>query len=155
MATTKTTGAAHPNRHLALLPLAIQFAGLYGMFGVAYQNGYVRSLIDVLTAEHPLLPGSTNPVLLRFFGIPPLDRLLSLAQVMYANFTDGSSPSSSLYALQFGGQLISVSAIIWIEGARVGNQKVKLFLYARYHTANARGLAAYADNFDSGRCRGC
>lgn len=62
--------------------------------------------------KHPLLPGSKNPVLLKFFKIPPLDHLLSLAQVMYANFFDGSSPQSSLYALQFGGQLVSLSVII-------------------------------------------
>ena len=98
------------------------------MFGVAYQNGYIQSLIDVLTAKRPLLPGSTNPVLLQFFRIPPLDHLLSLAQVMYTNFTDGSSPKSSLYALQLSGQLVSLSVIIWIESARMGNQKTKMFL---------------------------
>jgi len=122
------TDTAHSNRVAALLPLAIQLAGLYCMFGVAYQNGYIQSLIDILTAKCPLLPGSTNPVLLQFFRIPPLDHLLSLAQVMYANFTDGSSPKSSLYALQFSGQLVSLSVIIWIESARMGNQKTKMFL---------------------------
>lgn len=104
--------SAHSNRLSALLLLFIQLAGIYCMFGVAYQNGYVQSIIDVLTSKHPLLPGSENPVLLKFFRIPLLDHLLSLAQVMYTNFFDGSSPQSSLYALQFGGQLVSVSVII-------------------------------------------
>lgn len=97
------------------------------MFGVAYQNGYIQSMIDIMTSKHPLLPGTRNPVLLKFFKIPPLDHLLSFAQVMYANLLDGSSPQLSLYALQFGGQLASLSAIIWIEGARTGNQKTKMF----------------------------
>lgn len=125
---TTMEGHSRSNRKLAMLPLAIQIAGLYCMFGVAYQNGYVQSLINVLSGERPSLPGSSDAVVLRFFRIPPLDRLLSLAQVMYANFTDGSTPPSSLYALQFGGQLISLSTIVWIESARVGNSKTRLFL---------------------------
>ena len=61
-----------------------------------------------------------------------MDRFLSLAQVMHVIFTDGSSLSSSLYALQSGGQLISVSAMFCIERARMGHHGSDLFLYARH-----------------------
>lgn len=48
-----------------------------------------------------------NPILTRFSGFVPLDKLLTLAGVMFANLTDSSAPQLSLYAFHFTGQLVS------------------------------------------------
>ena len=41
---------------------------------------------------------------------------------MFANIPDGSTPQLSLYASQFAGQLVPVSAVVVIEGNKRGNR---------------------------------
>ncbi|GAB1315304.1 hypothetical protein MFIFM68171_05514 [Madurella fahalii] len=73
------------------------------MFGQIYRNGYIRHLLDIMTSPKPVLPGSQAPLLTRYL--------------------DGSDPALSLYAFQFGGQLVPIFLAIMIEGSRMGNSK--------------------------------
>jgi hypothetical protein len=101
------------------------------MYGLVVQNGYVKALLQLRNHGPHLLPGSNHPILTRFIGIPPLDKLLTLAGVMFANVTDGSHPQLSLYGSYFGGQLIGIFTIMVLEGLRQGNKQTSI---AQYHT---------------------
>lgn len=100
----------------------IYILGLDSMYGLVARNGYIDALIDLRHNGPQYLPGSTNPVLTHFTGIALLDKLLTLAGVMFANVTDGSAPQLSLYGFYFAGQLVSIFTVIAIEGMREGNQ---------------------------------
>ena len=66
--------------------------------------------------------GSDLPILTKFSGIGPLDRLLTLGGILFHSLTSGISPHVSLYAFQFSGQLVPVLMILLIEGGRRGNR---------------------------------
>ena len=100
---------------------AIGVFGLNSMFGQIYRNGYIGQLGEVLASPKPVLPGSQAPLLTRYLGLSPVDRLLTIATVLWANVTDGSAPELSLYAFQFGGQLVPIFLTIMVEGSRSGN----------------------------------
>ena len=107
----------------ALVALGLIHAfGINSMYGLVYRNGYYDALIRLRDHGPHLLPGSDIPILTRFTGIGPLDKVLTLAGVMFANITDGSTPQLSLYAFQFAGQLVPVFTVILIEGNRRGNR---------------------------------
>jgi len=106
-----------------LLTATLIFA-LDSMFGQLYRVGWVGEAVRILGSADPavaVLPASDTPILRRFTGWQPLDRLMALSGVMFANVADGSRPQLSLYAVQFGGQLVPVFAVIMIESLRVGN----------------------------------
>ncbi|ORY55267.1 uncharacterized protein BCR38DRAFT_403374 [Pseudomassariella vexata] len=109
-------------RNLAGPALAgIGLFGLNAMFGQIYRNGYIGRVLDILSSPKPVLPGSQNPLLTSYLGLPVLDGLLAVASVLWANVADGSSPVLSLYALQFGGQLVPIFLVMMVEGSKVGN----------------------------------
>jgi hypothetical protein len=111
-----------PNQ-IATLALTLTHGfGLNAMYGLAYRNGYYDDLIRLRDVGPHHLPGSLNPVLTRYCGISPLDDLLTLASVMFANITDGSCPQLSVYAIQFGGQFLGILNVITMEAQRKGNQ---------------------------------
>lgn len=92
------------------------------MYGLVYRNGYIEALINLKDHGPHYLPGSDNPILAYFTGIKPLDQVLTLAGVMFANVTDGSAPQLSLYGFYFAGQLVSIFTVMIIEGLRHGNK---------------------------------
>ncbi|KAI1454018.1 hypothetical protein F4805DRAFT_338317 [Annulohypoxylon moriforme] len=92
------------------------------LFGLLYRNGYYEALVRLRDEGPHHLPGSSNPILTFYTGIGFLDKLLTLASVMFANVTDGNAPELSLYAFHFGGQYLAILVIIAIEGLRSGNQ---------------------------------
>lgn len=102
--------------------------GINSMYGLVYRNGYYDALIQLRDHGPHLLPGSNVPILKKFTGIGLLDKVLTLAGVMFANVTDGSTPQLSLYAFHFAGQLVSVFTLILIEGKRQGNEGSNLSL---------------------------
>ena len=110
------------NRHALVALAAIFVFGLDSMYGLVYRSGYVDALIRLRDVGPHVLPGSNTPILTTFTGLRPLDKVLTLAGVMFANVTDGSSLQSSLYGFQFAGQLVSVLTVITIEGIRFGNE---------------------------------
>jgi len=119
MSTHRTTRVAAG----LLLTGTLVFA-LDSMFGQLYRVGMVDETLRLLASTDPalaLLPGSQTPVLRVFTGWQPLDMLLSLSNIMFANVADGTRPELSLYAVQFGGQLVPIFAVLMIEGLRVGN----------------------------------
>lgn len=92
------------------------------MYGLVYRNGDYDALIHLQDHGPHLLPGSDTPILKNFSGIGPLDKVLTLVGVMFANVTNGSTPQLSLYAFLFAGQLVTIFALILIEGNRHGNE---------------------------------
>jgi hypothetical protein len=69
------------------------------------------------------VPITFIPILTRFTGIGLLDKALVLADVIFANITDGSAPQLSLYGFQFAGQLVPLLyTVLMIEAARRGNK---------------------------------
>lgn len=91
---------------VAVLTL-IHLVGLKAMYGLVLCNSYYDALIHLRDHGPHVLPGSNSPILTRFSGFVPLDKLLTLAGVMFANVTDSSAPQLSLYAFHFTGQLVS------------------------------------------------
>ena len=118
----------HLNRNALVALCLIHAFGMYSMYGLVYRNGYYNALIRLRDHGPHLLPGSDIPILTKFTGIGPLDKVLTLAGVMFANITDGSTPQLSLYAFQFAGQLVPVFTVILVEGHRQGNRQNVLSL---------------------------
>lgn len=110
------------NRTTVSALLLIFIFGLNSMYGLVYRNGYYDALIHIRDYGPHVLPGSQNLILTRFTLIRPLDKLLTLAGVMFASITDGATPQLSLYAFHFAGQLVPVFTVMMIEGKRRGNQ---------------------------------
>ena len=112
-------------RVIAGLSLAVTLAfALDSMFGQLYRVGMVDEAVRLMESSDPttaVLPASNTPILRHFTGWQPLDKLMALASIMFANVTDGSRPQLSLYGVQFGGQLVPIFAMIIIEGQRAGN----------------------------------
>ncbi|TGO10185.1 hypothetical protein BTUL_0142g00240 [Botrytis tulipae] len=95
---------------------------IHAIYITIYQTGYITALLHLYNQGPHVLPDSHNPILTQFCGIPPIDKLLTLAGVMFANITDGSALVISLYAFQFAGQLVSEITIIMVESLREGNR---------------------------------
>ncbi|KAI1413658.1 hypothetical protein F5Y13DRAFT_179375 [Hypoxylon sp. FL1857] len=104
------------------------------LLGLLYRNGYYEALIQLRDEGPHHLPGSSNPILTRYTGIGFLDKLLTLASVMFANVTDGNAPALSLYAFHFGGQYLAVLVVVAIEGLRSGNQASPLRFFSVWGT---------------------
>ncbi|KAK6076222.1 hypothetical protein SCUP234_07390 [Seiridium cupressi] len=118
----------HHVRNLAgAILVAVDLFGLNSMFGQIFRNGYVGRLLDILASPNPALPGSGAPLLTSFLGLPYLDGVFKLATVLWANVTDGTHPQLSLYAFQFGGQLVPIFLVIMIEGSKSGNNGHALY----------------------------
>jgi hypothetical protein len=103
---------------------------LNGMVSQAYRNGWMDNAATILRSDDPkifVLPGSQTPILECYTGFKPLDNLLMLASVIFANVGDGSAPQLSLYAIQFAGQLVPLFTVMIIEGLRAGNEDSILF----------------------------
>jgi hypothetical protein len=108
----------------ALLLTATVAYGVNSMFGQLFRTGWVDQVIHIMSSSDPnvaVLPGSETPILTHYTGWYHLDQLMALANIMFANITDGSRPQLSLYAVQFAGQLVPIFAVMMIEGSRVGN----------------------------------
>ncbi|KAI1144299.1 hypothetical protein F5Y05DRAFT_23350 [Hypoxylon sp. FL0543] len=104
------------------------------LLGLLYRNGYYDALIRLRDEGPHHLPGSSNPILTRYTGLGFLDKLLTLASVMFANVTDGNAPGLSLYAFHFGGQYLAILVIVAIEGLRSGNQSSPLRFFSVWGT---------------------
>ncbi|KAL7626524.1 hypothetical protein AAE478_003296 [Parahypoxylon ruwenzoriense] len=119
------SGFLSPRIRRALVVVALLCVYVFGanaLYGLLFRNGYYDALIRLRDEGPHYLPGSTNAILTRYTGIGFLDKLLTLATVMFANVTDGSSPQLSLYSFHFGGQYLAILVVAAIEGLRSGNQ---------------------------------
>lgn len=119
----------HTTNRLAVVVLMLtHVAGLKAMYGLVLCNGYYDALVHLRDHSPHVLQGSNNPILSQFSGFALLDKLLTFARVMFANFTDGSAPHLSLYAFHFAGQLVSIFTVMMIEGLREANRSGALAL---------------------------
>ncbi|OTB01355.1 hypothetical protein M426DRAFT_323505 [Hypoxylon sp. CI-4A] len=115
---------------VVVLLLLIYVFGANALYGLLYRNGYYEALLRLRDSGPFHLPGSSNAVLTRYTGIICLDKVLTLATVMFANVTDGTAPELSLYAFHFGGQYLAILVVIAIEGLRNGNQTSPLRFFS-------------------------
>jgi hypothetical protein len=74
-----------------------------------------------IAAQEPLLPGSTEPLLLTYTGITAVDRQLVTLVSFFSPVTDGSSNELSVFALFGLGQLGAVWTLLVMESLRKGN----------------------------------
>ncbi|KAI2623949.1 hypothetical protein GGS26DRAFT_215217 [Hypomontagnella submonticulosa] len=110
-------------RSVVVVVLLLIYAfGANALYGLLYRNGYYHALLRLRDEGPHHLPGSSNPILTRYTYIGFLDKMLTLASVMFASVTDGNAPQLSLYAFHFGGQYLAILVVIAIEGLRIGNQ---------------------------------
>jgi hypothetical protein len=116
------------NGNAVLTISVIHLFGINAMYGLIYRNGYLQSMLNLYHQGPYVLPLSNTPILTRYTGLWPLDKLLTLAMVMTANITDGSTPQLSLYSFQLAGQLVSVFTVLMIEGHRLGNRRTVIGL---------------------------
>ncbi|KAI0138580.1 hypothetical protein F4776DRAFT_619013 [Hypoxylon sp. NC0597] len=122
-------------RGVVVVALLLTYAfGANALLGLLYRNGYYEALIRLRDEGPHHLPGSSNPILTRYTGIGFLDKLLTLASVMFANVTDGNAPGLSLYAFHFGGQYLAILVVLAIEGLRSGNQSSPLRFFSIWAT---------------------
>ncbi|KAI1803502.1 hypothetical protein F4811DRAFT_327968 [Daldinia bambusicola] len=91
-------------------------------WGQLYRNGYFDALLRLRDEGPHHLPGSGDAIRTYYTGIGPLDKLVTLGVVMFANVTDGSAPELSLYAFQFCGQYLAILVLVNIESLRAGNE---------------------------------
>ncbi|KAI0377138.1 hypothetical protein F5Y04DRAFT_191780 [Hypomontagnella monticulosa] len=114
---------ARIRRGVVVVALLLIYAfGANALFGLLYRNGYYHALLRLRDEGPHYLPGSSNPILTWYTGIPFTDKMLTLASVMFANVTDGNAPQLSLYAFHFGGQYLAILVVLAIEGLRIGNR---------------------------------
>ncbi|KAJ9143351.1 hypothetical protein NKR23_g6516 [Pleurostoma richardsiae] len=117
------------------------------MFGQVYRSGYVDVAKAMPSAPEgtALLPLSERPLLTLYTGQQLLDTLIALANIMFANVVDGSTPQLSLYAVQFGGQLVPVFAVMMVESLRDGisNHNSDLWGYLMQMIGYARTMPVY------------
>lgn len=111
-------------RSLALpitLLVAVFGAAFDVMYGQFKRSGYF-DFIDQLLNNGGNLPGSDRPLKQVYSGVAGFDRLLAMGNAIFVNVTDGSRPELSLYAIQFGGQIVPFFLVMVIEGLRVGSR---------------------------------
>ncbi|KAI1103759.1 hypothetical protein F4804DRAFT_216143 [Jackrogersella minutella] len=114
---------SHLRKGVVVAALLLIYAfGVNALFGLLYRNGYFHALVRLRDEGPYHLPGSSNAILSFYTGIGFLDKLLTLASVMFANVTDGNLPELSLYAFHFGGQYLAILVIVAIEGLRNGSK---------------------------------
>lgn len=104
---------------LPVLAAVLAFA-FDSMHGQLRRNGWL-AMMEPLLADGGFLPDSQRPIKTRYTGVGAWDKLLALGNIIFANVTDGSRPELSLYAIQFGGQLVPMFLVMIVEGLRVGS----------------------------------
>ncbi|KAI5456718.1 hypothetical protein BGZ63DRAFT_417674 [Mariannaea sp. PMI_226] len=111
--------ASSPILPVAIISLIFFFAA-NSMTGQAHRNGYIDLIYSTVDDDRPrFLPGSDRLLLRHYFGIPAVDRLLAMLNVVFANVADGSSPELSLFAFYFATQMVPFFLVVMIESQRV------------------------------------
>ena len=115
-----TSGTSIPHVAIAIL-LIVLWLGLNATLGQLSHDGFIDRVIIWVDEESRRLPGSTDLMLVRFTGIPLLDRFFACGKIFIDNIVSKSHPELSLYAIYGAGQLVASYTILVIEGLRVIN----------------------------------
>ncbi|KAL8798705.1 MAG: hypothetical protein Q9182_006456 [Xanthomendoza sp. 2 TL-2023] len=99
--------------------------GLYGTWGRAAIDGSLMHLQSALHKDGPhLMSGTQEPLMRSITGIYwPIDYFLDVLILFFWEVVDGSHPATSLVSLYFGGQLLSLVVMLYIDSSRSGNRK--------------------------------
>ncbi|KAI9785097.1 MAG: hypothetical protein M1816_000508 [Peltula sp. TS41687] len=100
-----------------ILPL-LSAGAFYALF---INDDTIRRILAILLSKPVYIPRTEEPMRLRYTGIPPIDYWLTIMVLFFWEALDGSHPDTSLSGVYFLGQLISIWALLWMEGLRRGN----------------------------------
>ena len=105
-----------------VLLLAIAACGCFGVMGLGELDGFFQLVNDIRESASPQLPGTKDPLLQKYSGFKPLDGLFTVLTIIFQPVVDGLSPATSLFALEFYGQVAALTTILMIESFRAGNK---------------------------------
>ncbi len=94
--------------------LCIELLAIHSMWIQIHRNGHYARMVHLRDNGPHLLPGSTIPLKKQYVGIEAIDYVLTVLQVTFANFVDGSAPGLSIFAFQFSGTLLTAIILIWV-----------------------------------------
>jgi hypothetical protein len=95
---------------------------VYVLWIVPYQNGLLKSLID-LQKPGTYLPGTKMvPMRHHYTGIKPLDNQIAMMVAFFWPALDGSRVDVSLVFLEIVTQAMATWVLVTIESVRVGNK---------------------------------
>ena len=99
--------------------------GFYGTWGRTILDGTLMRLFTALHYdERHFMSGTNEPLLTTITGVYwPIDYLLNVLILFFWEATDGSHPSTTLVALYFAGQHLSIAVVLYINSLRTGNRK--------------------------------
>jgi hypothetical protein len=107
---------------ISLLAVLAAF-GFDALHGQLQRNGYAAIVDEILQDDKPrFIPGTNRLLLRRYVGQPVVDHVLAMLNVFFADVVSGSSPALSMFAVQFGGQLVPGVMMLMAEGQRVGSR---------------------------------
>jgi hypothetical protein len=119
---SQTTNAmGSPNLVANLLFVALLLFGCYSIGDMMVRNGYYAAMVKLRDDGPRFLPGSDNPVQMKYVGIYAIDYWLIVLNCVFANIVDGSQLHLSLYFFHFAGQLVPVWTVMLIESLRYGS----------------------------------
>ncbi|KAB5576341.1 hypothetical protein GE09DRAFT_620878 [Coniochaeta sp. 2T2.1] len=128
-----------PHRPAVILLSLTFLLGLTSIYVHAHRIGYGDALLRIREKGPPYyFPSASTaeqPIRTWYTGIPPLDRVLTLATIMFYPITDGSAPQLSVYGFHFAGQFLGVLAVVGVEALRRGNRGNSFRFYSIWGSA--------------------
>lgn len=113
-------------RRLTAALYVLAAIGFYGTWGRTMLDGTLRRLFTALHHDQQhTMSGTNEPLLRTITGIYwPIDYLLDVLILFFWEAADGSHPSTTLVALYFVGQHLSIAIVLYIDSLRSGNRKL-------------------------------
>ncbi|KAJ5307078.1 hypothetical protein N7508_006093 [Penicillium antarcticum] len=102
--------------------LGLSAFAFYITWGASLSNGTLDRMLHIRGAAVPCIPGTHEPLRLRFTGIAPIDYWCTIMVLFFWEAVDGSHPATSMNGIYFLGQLVGIWTLVWVEGIRRGER---------------------------------
>lgn len=102
--------------------LGLSAFAFYITWGASLSNGTLDRMLHIRGAAVPCIPGTHEPLRLRFTGIAPIDYWCTIMVLFFWEAVDGSHPTTSMNGIYFLGQLVGIWTLVWVEGIRRGER---------------------------------
>jgi len=106
---------------IVLVPLC-SLIGICGGFVLASNNGTFAAFTELRQQEKALFPGTQEPLLSTYIGLPTIDRLLTSLVAFFAHVVDGSDGALMLMAIDGLAQFGAMWTLLVMESMRAGNK---------------------------------